>query len=138
MGYGCFAILALTYLFIKIRTPKLPANHKVQGFMKVMLIEALAWMVAFIAYTSFMVNGRHTKMEELLIGHIISNLFGNVCIPLYYIKTTPKLCKYVKGFFVKPTSLDVLIIAHTQIMAQINLRPNQINQLLPIEITSSH
>lgn len=106
--------------------------------MKVMLIEALAWMVAFIAYTSFMVNGRHTKMEELLIGHIISNLFGNVCIPLYYIKTTPKLCKYVKGFFVKPTSLDVLIIAHTQIMAQINLRPNQINQVLPIEITSSH
>ena len=43
--------------------------------MKVTVFVAVGWMVAFIAYTSFMVNGRHTKMEELLISHIISNLF---------------------------------------------------------------
>ena len=103
VAYSMFAILALTYLFIKIRTPKLPANHKGQGFMKVTVFVAVGWMVAFIAYTSFMVNGRHTKMEELLISHIISNLFGNVFIPLYYIYNTPKLCKYVNGFFVRPS-----------------------------------
>ena len=71
--------------------------------MKVTVFVAVGWMVAFIAYTSFMVNGRHTKMEELLISHIISNLFGNVFIPLYYIYNTPKLGKYVNGFFVRPS-----------------------------------
>ena len=98
-----FAILALTYLFIKIRTSKLPEDHKGQGFMKGALLVAVGWMVAFIAYTSFMVNGRHTKMEELLISHFIANLFVHVIGPLYYIYSTPRLCQYVKSFFVKPS-----------------------------------
>ena len=102
MGYGMLGILALTYLFIKIRTPKLPAHHKGLGLIKVTGMGAVGWMVAYIVYTPFMVNGRHTKMEELLIGYFICHTFGNLLTPLYYIYSTPKLCQYVKGFFVKP------------------------------------
>ena len=70
--------------------------------MKNVFMMAVGWSVTFIAYGSFMINGRHTKIEEWLIGHIISQTFANVCVPLYYVYSTPNLCKYVKKFFAKP------------------------------------
>ena len=39
--------------------------------MKVAGIGAVGWLVVFVVSTSSMVNGRHTKMETLLIDHII-------------------------------------------------------------------
>ena len=110
-------ILCLTYIFIKIRTPKLPAHHKGQDFMKSVLIMAVSWIVASIAFGSFMVNGRHTKIEEWLIGHIIANTFSNFFVPMYYIYTTPNLNKYVKSFFIQPSicrSNQVLPSVHFQ------------------------
>ena len=66
--------------------------------MKNVFMMAFGWSVTFIAYGSFMVNGRHTKIEEWLISHIIANTFSNFFVPLYYIYTTPNLCKYVKKY----------------------------------------
>ena len=53
--------------------------------MKNVFMMAVGWSVTFIAYGSFMVNGRHTKIEEWLISHIIANTFSNFFVPLYYI-----------------------------------------------------
>ena len=66
--------------------------------MKNVFMMAVGWSVTFIAYGSFMVNGRHTKIEEWLISHIIANTFSNFFVPLYYTYTTPNLCKYVKKY----------------------------------------
>ena len=85
--------------------------------MKSVLIMAVSWIVASIAFGSFMVNGRHTKIEEWLIGHIIANTFSNFFVPMYYIYTTPNLTKYVKSFFVQPSicrSNQVLPSVHFQ------------------------
>ena len=59
----------------------MPANHKGQDFLKGIAVIAISWIVGFIAYGSFMENWRHIKIEELLIGHIISNTFSNVFVP---------------------------------------------------------
>ena len=74
-------ILCLTYIFIKLRAPKLPAHHKGRDFMKSVLMMVVSWIVAFIAYGSFMVKGRHTKIEEWLISQTIANTFSNFFVP---------------------------------------------------------
>lgn len=78
--------------------------------MKVAGIGAVGWLVVFVVSTSSMVNGRHTKMETLLIDHIICNTFYNVLIPLYYIYNTQNLCKYVQSFFVKPSNVSNVVV----------------------------
>jgi len=85
--------------------------------MKSVLMMVVSWIVAFIAYGSFMVKGRHTKIEEWLISQTIANTFSNFFVPLYYVYTTPNLNKYVKSFFVKPSkcrSNQVLPSVHFQ------------------------
>ena len=66
--------------------------------MKSVLIMAVSWIVASIAFGSFMVNGRHTKIEEWLIGHIIANTFSNFFVPMYYIYTHQILTNMLKAF----------------------------------------
>ena len=106
MSFSILAILTLTYVFVKIKAPRLPEHHQDQDFMKGIVIVALSWIVAFIVYGSFMKNGYHTQMEELLISHIIGNTCWNFFVPLYYVYNTPKLCDYVKNsIFFKPSSL---------------------------------
>lgn len=102
MCYSILAILALTYLFVKIKAPKLPEHHKGQDFLKGIVAVALSWIVAILVYGSFTTNGYHTKLEELLIGHIIVNTCWNFLVPLYYVYNTPKLCQYVRNSFIKP------------------------------------
>ena len=89
--------------------------------MKSVLMMVVSWIVVFIAYGSFMVKGRHTKIEEWLISQTIANTFSNFFVPLYYVYTTPNLNKYVKSFFVKPSicrSNQVLPSVHFQNTSQ--------------------
>ena len=99
MAYAMLGILVITYVFIKVKAPKLPQHHKGHNFMKGVVVIAFSWIVSFIAYGSFMKNFRHTKMEELLISHIIANTCWNVLVPWYFIYNTPNLCQYVKSYF---------------------------------------
>ena len=81
------------------------------------LLDCLGETLFWYAFGSFMVIGRHTKIEEWLIGHIIANTFSNFFVPMYYIYTTPNLNKYVKSFFVQPSicrSNQVLPSVHFQ------------------------
>ena len=87
--------LALTYIFIKICAPKLPTIHEEQGFMKGLVIMAISWIGAILAFKAF---GKYTKIEEFFISQCIANTFCNVGVPTYFISTTPNLFKYVKSF----------------------------------------
>ena len=105
---GALVILVvLTYLLIRIKAPTLPENHQEQGFMKGSLVIAVAWIVALIALGSGLGrNGRHSKMEDLLIGQSVATIVTNFLLPLYFIYRTPNLHQYVKSFFVKPSFMN--------------------------------
>ena len=121
MSFSILAILTLTYVFVKIKAPRLPEHHQDQDFMKGIVIVALSWIVAFIVYGSFMKNGYHTQMEELLISHIIGNTCWNFLVPLYYVYNTPKLSDYVRNSFVKPSLF----------------KPNQVNPIVHFHVAST-
>ena len=76
-----------------------------------MVALAISWIVAVIAYGSFMENFRHTEIEELLISHIIAHTSWNVFVPLYFVCTTPNLCKYFKSYFpfTKPNQVEPVV-----------------------------
>ena len=87
-------------------SPTLPENHQEQGFMNGSLVIALGGIVAWIGSVSYMTNGRHTKMDELLISQSVGLIIMNFLLPLYFIYRTPNLYQYVKSFFVKPSFMN--------------------------------
>ena len=105
--YSMLTLLILTFLFIKATAPKVPANHQDYNFWKGLVGMTISWIFAFVAYGAFMHNGKHRKIEELLLSHIMANTFCNFLVPLYYVCSTPRLYQYVKGCFIKPTENQV-------------------------------
>ena len=103
---GLSALVGLTYIIIRIASPKLPENHQEQEFMKGSLVIVLGGIVAWIASVSYMTNGRHTEMDELLISQSVGLIIMNFLLPLYFIYRTPNLYQYVKSFFVKPSFMN--------------------------------
>lgn len=96
--YIMLAILAFTYIFIKLKAPSFSEDHSKDGFMKGLVVMAISWVVAIIAFGAF---GEYTRIEEFFISQCIANIFCNVLIPIYFIYSTPNLCRYVKTLFDK-------------------------------------
>ena len=94
------AILVFTYICIKVKAPSIPKDHTEDGFMKGLVVMAISWIGALVAFGAF---GEYTRIEEFFISQCIANIFCNVLIPMYFIYSTPNLCKYVKSLWHQPS-----------------------------------